>query len=1055
MAGETPDAAPDQEAGDAAGARISVFGPVAVAGPAGEVSGRALGGRRARLALVALALSAGPLTADRLAAIIWPDQQPPTWPVALRGVIRSMRTALAGIGAGAERVVVTTPSGYGLAADVNVDLHETASVLRAAAVLADQGRHEAAIATVEPLTLFSGDQLLPGEDASWLDSYRAKADAAALLALELVAKSAAAIGDHSRSAEAGRRAVQANPLDERAHRILIKALHRGGDRAGVVLAYEACRQALADQLGIDPAPETVEVYLTAIGATGGTGIGLLPQRTSAFFGREQELAALAAAIAVPGLTTVAGPGGVGKSRLALQAAGPAGFAGGKSWVSLASVSADELVASTVAVSLGLPVGTEDPAAMVASHFAPVGRALLILDGCEAVIDGTASMVAGLLIACPTLSVVVTSRMPLSIESETIIVVEPLPFGPSVSFDLVDLAANPQVRLLADRARVGGRELLIDASTAPVVAELCRRCGGLPLALELAAAQLAVMSVPDLLDHLPALVAGGQDWLRGVAMSSYELLDADEAAVFRRFGVLAGAVTLPLVRDVVADAAIPPVRIVRILRELTARGLLAVDRSGPRWRYHQDDDLHRLAAELLDGAGESGATLARLAAAVLAIVPADPGAAAEPYLEPVGEVLPQIRSLLDAAIDGRSELAVGLELGFKLHRYWAATNVAEGRFWLSRLLAAVDADSAGSREQAHAAYALGYLSYWSGDTGAAVRELQSAVQLLTGQPDVYAARALIYLGGLADDMDRGDEALSYVRRSIEAAQPLGVDLQVGAVIGMGCVLAERADAAAAGYAAQAIELCRSGGSPEQLAATLPTAAMVCWQVGELEPARSYVAEAMPMLADSRRIARVVLLSVAAGLALADEDLAAAIEIGTVANTEATDLGIERELPLIRCILARALLANGDVDGAAAAALAAVRAARSLTFTFPLAVCLETAALVCAARPADQDVSRILLTAAAGIRERGNRPGPVTLSEAVVRAWALIDDGPGWGDREPAGVGSGTGTGTGTGMRPPRMWSAGEGRPQLAEAVSIAIAALGGEPAVKLNGAANPR
>ena len=155
-------------------------------------------------------------------------------------------------------------------------------------------------------------------------------------------------------------------------------------------------------------------------------------------------------------------------------------------------------------------------------------------------------------------------------------------------------------------RGGGGQLVQDEATAPFIAELCRRCGGLPLALELAAAQLAAMSLPDLLDHLPGLIAEGADWLRGVATSSYELLDEDEATVFRRFGVIDGAAALPLVREVVAGAPIAPVRVVRILRELTARGLLAVDRSGARWQYYQDDDLHHLARELLDAAGETGA-----------------------------------------------------------------------------------------------------------------------------------------------------------------------------------------------------------------------------------------------------------------------------------------------------------------------------------------------------------------------------------------------------------------------------------------------------------------
>jgi len=983
---------------------ISVFGPVTVLARGLSMSGRALGGRRARLALVALALTAGtgPLPAERLAEIIWPGEPPPTWPAALRGVIRALRAALGSIGAGGERVIVTTPAGYGLAGDCEVDLLAAPAVVRAASSLADQGRHEAALSLVQPVTLFSGDQLLPGEDAGWLGGYRSQADGVALLALELVVQSAGALGDHHRAADAGRRAVAAGPLDERAHRMLIRALHRGGDRAGVVLAYEACRQALADQLGVDPAPETVEAYLTAIGAGGGSGPARLPPRSSAFFGRHEELAALGTALGETGLVTIGGPGGVGKSRLAVEVAAGVEFAGGRYWVSLATLSQDELVAGAVAAALGLPVGTGDPAVLVAGFFAPIGRALLVLDGCEAVVDGTASLAAGLLSSCPTLSVLVTSRVPLAVEGEAVISVEPLPVAG-------DLAGSPQLLLLADRVRAGGGRLELDSATLPFLAELCRRCGGLPLALELAAAQLAIMSVPDLLDHLPDLVAGGEEFpwrqtLRGVALSSYELLDRDEATVFRRFGVLDGYVALPLVREVVADEAIPPVRIVRILRELTARGLLAVDRGGPRWRYHQDDDLHRLARDLLEARDEAGPVTERLAVSVLALMPADPGAPPEPYLEPVGEVLPQVRSLLAAAIDGRLPIATGLELGFRLHRYWAATNVAEGRFWLSRLLAGGQ-DEAGDW-LAHAAYALGYLSYWSGDTAAAVPELELAVELLDGQADVYAARALIYLGGLADDLDQGEEALSYVRRAIGATRPFGASLQVGAMIGMGCVLAERADPAASGFAVDAIALCREAGSDGQLAATLPTAAMVCWQVGDLDRAREYVAEATPLLAGSRRIARVVLLSVSAGLALASGDLAAAAEIAAVADAEGTELGIERELPLIRCVLARALLASGDLAGAAAWAVRAVRAAQALTFTFPMAACLETAALVClasdeAGRGASAEVSQVLLDGAAVIRERGRRPGPVTLSEAVVNARAgLKPAAPGTADVEVA-------------------------------------------------------
>ena len=364
----------------------------------------------------------------------------------------------------------------------------------------------------------------------------------------------------------------------------------------------------------------------------------------------------------------------------------------------------------------------------------------------------------------------------------------------------------------------------------------------------------------------------------------------------------------------------------------------------------------------------------------AIVPEEPKAAPEPYLDAIGEVLASVRSLLGAAIDGRLARERGLELAFRLHRYWAATNVSEGRFWLSRLLA----DALPSPGTGHAAYALGYLSYWSGDTAAAERELQAAVEMLAGQPDPYAARALIYLGGLADDMDRGEEALDFVRRSIEAAAPFGIDLQVGAAIGMGCVLAERADSRAAGYAADAIARAAAAARPSswprrcrprpwcagrsatwrRRAATSPKRCR-CWRAPGGSPGWSCS-------------------STAAGIALADGDLEAAIELGTNADVDASDLGIERELPQVRCIVARALLDRGEAEAAAAMARRAIEAARSLTFSFPLAVCLETAALICLRQPAEAGVSSRLLAAAAQIRARGDRPGPPTLRAAVDQA-----------------------------------------------------------------------
>ena len=264
----------------------------------------------------------------------------------------------------------------------------------------------------------------------------------------------------------------------------------------------------------------------------------------------------------------------------------------------------------------------------------------------------------------------------------------------------------------------------------------------------------------------------------------------------------------------------------------------------------------------------------------------------------------------------------------------------------------------------------------------MQQLRKAVDSFAGVEDSYAARALIYLAGLVDDLDRGAEAVEYVGRAIAAAAPFDIDLQVSAAMGMGSILAERGDPAAAGYAHDAIELCRQGGSAEQLALAMPTAAMVCWQVGAYEQCRAYINEARPMHTEVRRIARVVLLSSTAGLALTDGDLDAAIDFATQADLDANELGVEREVPLIRAVLARALLAKGDLAAAADRSLAAFDAAEAKAIVFPLAICLETASLVASATgtASDTDLASLLATAA-GLRKRGDRLPSPSLSGAL--------------------------------------------------------------------------
>ena len=432
--------------------RVDVLGSVAVRVGDTVIAGRALGGRRARVILVALALADGPVPAERLARIVWGEELPSTWSVALRGVVRRLRATCGQAGGGDQQLISTTPSGYQLAGGVQVDITRAAEDAARAADLLAEGRYRAVVQLAEPITRLAGDQLLAGEDADWIDPYRYGVDATALRAVLLLVEACGQLSDHHRAIEATRRALAAHPLEESLHRALIAALDRSGNRSGAVRAYEQCRAVLGDQLGVDPSPETAEVYLAALRGQAASARAPVPVATTSFIGREQEVRELAAAVTRPGLVTVTGPGGVGKSRLASRVAtSRAEFAGGRLWVPVAPVGDDAVVASSVALALGVALGTDDPAAAIADYLAPLGRVLVVLDGCEPVIDGAASLAATLLSRAPMLTLVATSRVPLSVDGETLVALDPLP-APGTA---CRLGRNDQVQLLADRVREAG------------------------------------------------------------------------------------------------------------------------------------------------------------------------------------------------------------------------------------------------------------------------------------------------------------------------------------------------------------------------------------------------------------------------------------------------------------------------------------------------------------------------------------------------------------------------------------------------------------------------
>jgi predicted ATPase/DNA-binding CsgD family transcriptional regulator len=339
----------------------------------------------------------------------------------------------------------------------------------------------------------------------------------------------------------------------------------------------------------------------------------LPAQLSSLIGRERDLEEVGAMLSSARLLTLTGAGGVGKTRLAVEAAarGVGDFPDGVWWIELAALADSGLVRATLVQALGvrpLPGVSEVDAA---AAFLYPRRALLVVDNCEHVVEEVARVAAALLRACPSLSMLVTSRVPLAIRGETRWAVGPLSL-PSDN-GLAGLSESDAAALFIDRAGRIDRWWPLNDDSAWAIAEICRQLEGMPLALELAAARVAVLS-PEAIAHglenaLGLLTARSlaaearHQTLRASLDWSYGLLPADARILLRRLGVFAGGTSLDLARGVCAGKGLPPGQVLAALETLVEHSLVQIDAHGKSARYRVLETVRQYALERLTDAGE--------------------------------------------------------------------------------------------------------------------------------------------------------------------------------------------------------------------------------------------------------------------------------------------------------------------------------------------------------------------------------------------------------------------------------------------------------------------
>ncbi|MFF0577594.1 BTAD domain-containing putative transcriptional regulator [Streptosporangium saharense] len=586
--------------------RFGILGPLEVRSPAGEAI--AVPGPKPRALLVMLLLEAGRVvTVERLIDGQYGDAPPSGAANAVQAQVSRLRRVLPA------ELVEFHGSGYRLAADPeDVDVHRFERLTREGRLLLSSGHHAAAAATLrEALGLWRGPAL---GDLPFAGAQVARLEELRLTAAEDLAEAELALPEADPVAEL-RRLTAANPLRERLRGQLMRALSAAGRQAEALEVFEETRRLLAEELGADPSPELAEVHLAVLRAerpAPARRSGLTAQLTS-FLGREEELERLAA-LRGNRLVTIVGPGGTGKTRLAVEAARRAGrevcFVDLSPLADRAGAVTAPQVAQAVLGALGLretglhSLSAPDPVAHLTSALAGQETPLL-LDNCEHVVEAAATLVRELLGACPGLSVLATSRESLGITGETLVPLAPLAVPPQDAPSELAMAC-PAVRLFADRAAAVRPGFEIGEGNVAVVTRICAALDGLPLAIELAAARLRSFTVEEiavrlaehgrfrLLSRGDRTAAARHRTLHAVVEWSWDLLTPEERVLARRFAVFSASASLASVEEVcdVEDAA-------GLLADLVDRSLVETDGD----RYRMLDTIRLFCAERLTEAGE--------------------------------------------------------------------------------------------------------------------------------------------------------------------------------------------------------------------------------------------------------------------------------------------------------------------------------------------------------------------------------------------------------------------------------------------------------------------